>query len=55
MAKRVSYEHLNFLMKKFEVETKNDHNWIENQRSRVGREGKRRAKLEESDYTHLKG
>ena len=55
MAKKVSYEHFKFLMKKFEVETKNGHNWVENRLFGVGAEGKCRAKLEESEHHHRKG
>ena len=54
MAKRVSYEHFKILMKKFEVETKNGHNWVENRLFGVGAEGKCRAKLEGSGNRHLK-
>ena len=54
MAKNMSYEHFKILLKKFEVGTKNGHNWVENRFSRVGREGKCRAKLEECENNHLK-
>ena len=53
MAKNMSYEHFKLLMKNFEVGTKNGHNWVENRISRVGREGKCRAKLEECENNHL--